>query len=426
MKFIYIFIILCLVACAPTKKIADNNAPVSQEIVPERISPLVPVIETKTHGFSMDRLSVFDKYLNTEIEANRIPGAVLMISQNGEEVYHKSYGEKEKASGIPMPKNELFYIQSMTKPIISIAFMMLYEEGHFHLNDPVNKYLPQFADLKVATEINGDHKVVDAESDITISQLLSHTAGLSHGLGSSDLDKKYLQALYFQQHADIEARVNVLPNLPLVGQPGKQWYYSASPDVISLLIEKFSGMSTAEFLQQRIFGPLEMNDTGYNIAAGSESRKAVLYNTNPDMTLAKSERQSPANGHTIFGGTHGLFSSASDYMKFCQMLLNNGQANGHQFIGRKTLQLMTTNHLSDDITYEAGQGFGLGFGIITDLAKSKALASEGTYAWGGAFNTYFFIDPEENLAAVLMMQFNPYTNHYADKLRQFVYQALVD
>ena len=405
---------------------SDAGTTTNQEAVTKKIAPLVQIVEPAAHGFSMERLASFDNYLNSEISANRIPGAVLMISQHGEEVYSKSYGEKEKASGVAMPMDELFYIQSMTKPIVSIAFMMLYEEGHFHLNDPVKKYLPQFDNLKVATEHNGDMKLVDAESDITITQLLSHTAGLSHGLGPSDLDKKYMQALYFQQHDDIEARVNVLPQLPLVGQPGKQWYYSASPDVISLLIEKFSGMTTADFLQQRIFDRLEMNDTGYNITAGSESRKAVLYNTNPDMTLAKAERQSPANGHTIFGGTHGLYSTASDYMKFCQMLLNEGKANGHQLIGRKTLELMTTNHLSEDITYDAGQGFGLGFGIIIDLAKSKALASEGTYAWGGAFNTYFFVDPEEDLAAVMMMQFNPYTNHYADKLRQFVYQALVD
>ncbi len=427
MKYLHIVLLLSFLACTSTQKVADStSAEVRQDIPTAEVAPLVPMQEVSNHGFSMDRLKRFDDYLNAEIEANRIPGAVLLITREDEEVYHKSYGEKEKDSGASMAKDEIFYIQSMTKPIVSIAFMMLYEEGHFNLTDPVKKYLPQFDNMKVATEHQGDMKLEDAKSDITISQLLSHTAGMSHGLGASDLDKKYLQALYFQQHADIEARVNVLPDLPLVGQPGAQWYYSASPDVLALLIEKFSGMNAAEFLQQRIFDPLGMDDTGYNIAPAKESRKAVLYNTQPDGTLVKSDRQTPASGHTIYGGTHGLFSTASDYMKFCKMLLNQGEVDGEYLIGRKTLALMTSNHLSDDIEYAAGEGFGLGFGVITDLAKTKALASEGNYSWGGAFNTYFFVDPSEDLAAVLMMQFNPYTDHYADKLRQFVYQALVD
>jgi len=427
MKHIYVILILCSLACSPTKNVTDTSRPDPLPNAPiADVAPLVAMQEISTEGFSIERLERFDDYLNAEIAANRIPGAVLLITRHDEQVYHKSYGEKEINSGIPMEEDELFYIQSMTKPIISIAFMMLYEEGHFNLSDPVKKYLPQFDQLKVATEHDGDMKLTNAESDITISQLLSHTAGLSHGLGDSELDQLYLQALYYQEHKDIEARVNELPKLPLVGQPGKQWYYSASPDVLSLLIEKFSGMNTADFLQQRIFDPLGMDDTGYNIAEPEESRKAVLYTTQPDGTLLKADRQTPASGHSIYGGTHGLFSTASDYMKFCTMLLHQGEVDGKYLISRKTLDLMTRNHLSEDIQYAAGEGFGLGFGIITDLAKTKALASEGNYSWGGAYNTYFFVDPSEDLAAVLMMQFNPYTDHYADKLRQFVYQALID
>jgi len=307
-----------------------------------------------------------------------------------------------------------------------VAFMMLYEEGYFTLNDPIKKYLPQFANMQVATAQNKeDMKVVPAESDVTIRQVLSHTAGMSHGLTGTDYDNQLAMSLYFSNLETIEDRVNALAKYPLMGQPGKLWHYSASPDVLALLIEKFSGMTCAEFLQKRIFDPLKMTDTGYNLKEGDESRKAVLYQVGQDGKLIKHPRQTPSQGHTVYGGTHGLFSTASDYMKFADMLLNDGHANGQVLIGRKTLELMTSDILGD-MSQNPGNGFGLGFGVRTDVAKSASLGSVGNFYWGGAFNTYFFVDPEEDMAVVMMMQFDPYTDFYADKLRQFVYQAIVD
>jgi len=389
------------------------------------LSPLQLEI-AKTHTFSIDRLNRLDGYFNDLFEQKKVTGAVCLVQQNGLEVYNKAFGKRTFGSDLGMPTDGIFYIQSMTKPIISVAFMTLFEEGLFQLNDPVSKYLPQFADRKVANKHDGDDfEIVDADKAITIKQLLNHTAGFSHGLGASDIEKEYREKLYFSKHPNIESRVNSMVDLPLKAQPGTQWNYSASPDVLALLIEKLSGMTAAEFLQKRIFDPIGMSDTGYNLADTKLSRKAMLYQMTEDGTLEKHENQTPSSGHTIYGGTHGLFSTASDYMKFCQMLLDNGKANGHQILGRKTIELMTADHLGE-IPYTPGNGWGLGFGVITDGPATGSAISTGTYFWGGAFNTYFFIDPKENMAAILMMQFNPYTDFYANKFRQFVYQAMVE
>ena len=422
--YLILFSVLLVSACSTTQKVMQQSDTVAvPDPVPNSIPVAEPIVDS---GISAERMARFEDYLAKEAAEGKIPGGVCLIKKNGVVAYDKAFGTKEIGGTVPMPKDEVFYIQSMTKPIVSIAFMMLYEEGHFVLNDPVKKYLPQFENMQVATSQKKDEmKLIPANSDITIRQVLSHTAGLSHGLNGTDYDNQLAMKLYFSNLETIEDRVNALAGHPLVWQPGEKWHYSASPDILALLIEQASGMTCAEFLQKRIFDPLEMNDTGYNMKPGTESRKAVLYQVNKEGTLGVNERQTPAQGHTVYGGTHGLFSTASDYMKFADMLLNNGKSNGKVLIGRKTLELMTSDILGEKAD-SPGNGFGLGFGVRTDVAKSAALGSEGTYYWGGAFNTYFFVDPEEDMVAVLMMQFAPYTDVYASKLRQFVYQAIVD
>lgn len=303
--------------------------------------------------------------------------------------------------------------------------MMLYEEGHFSLTDPVSKYLPQFKNLRVAKDVDqgANGETEPANKEITISHLLTHTAGFSHGLGGTKLDNEIAKALYSQPHKDIESRVNAMLKLPLVGHPGEQWYYSASPDVLSLLIEHFSGITTAEFLKQRIFDPLEMNDTGYNVSKENKARWMPVHNLDKQGNLVYSLAQLPTEGNTIYGGTHGLFSSAADYMKFCQMLLNKGEFKGKHLLSPKTVDIMTMNQVGN--LYEApGQGFGLGFGVTTDVAASKNLGSVGQYYWSGAYCTYFFIDPKEELIVILMSQLQPYSNYYGEKMRQMVYQSL--
>ncbi len=376
-------------------------------------------------GFSEIRLDRYSKFLNTEIKEGRIPGAVSYITRNGQTVHKKAYGYSSWEAKTPMQQDNIFHIMSMTKPIISAAFLMLYEEGHFFLSDPVSKYLPQFKDFKVAVDVNRglDGVTEPAKSEITIHQLLTHTAGFTHGIGGTTLDNEIAQAIYVEPQSSIESRVNTLIGLPLIGHPGEQWHYSASPDVLSLLIEHFSGMTTAEFLQIRIFDPLEMNDTGYNIPIDDQDRWVPVHNINEEGILVNSEQQLPIKGNLVYGGTHGLFSTADDYMKFCLMMLNGGKANGKQLLSPKTIEIMTMNQVGD-LYY--GQGFGLGFGITTDVANSKALGSKGAFYWSGAYCTYFFIDPTEDLIAILMTQVQPYSNYYGRKFPQFVYQALVD
>ncbi len=378
-------------------------------------------------GVSDERIDRYESFLQKEIDEGRIPGAISLIMRKGQIVHQSALGFSDMSSMAPMAQDQIGHIMSMTKPIVSVAFMMLYEEGLFSLNDPVSKYLPQFKEMKVAKDVkNGiDGETVPAVQAITIANLLSHTAGFSHGLGGTKLDSEIANALYVEPQANIETRVNTMVKLPLIGQPGDQWYYSASPDVLSLMIEHFSGMTTAAFLQQRLFDPLGMGDTGYNIKKENQNRWLPVHNIDKDGKLIKSPQQLPIEGNTVFGGTHGLFSTASDYMKFAQMLLNGGKWNDKQYLSPKTLEIMTTNQVGD--LYQApGQGFGLGFGVTTDVADSKQLGSVGQYYWGGAYCTYFFVDPKEDLVAILMTQLQPFTGYYGDKLRQLVYQAIVD
>ncbi|MEM7367753.1 MAG: serine hydrolase domain-containing protein [Bacteroidota bacterium] len=378
-------------------------------------------------GMSSDRLARYSDYLQQEVKEEKLAGAVSLIARNGQIVQQASFGYQDLKSSSKMKDNSIFFIQSMTKPIISVGIMMLYEEGHFFLSDPVSQYLPQFANMKVAKDVKegANGEIEPMEGQISIAQLLSHTAGFSHGLGNNPLESDIRKALYFKQHTTIEDRVNALASMPLIGHPGKQWYYSASPDVLSLLIEHFSGMTTREFLQQRIFDPLGMKDTGYNLNSEQENRRAYVHQVNQDGKLVKARLQSPMTGNTVYGGTHGLFSTAEDYLKFCQMLLNGGKYKGHQLLSRTTIDLMASNH-AGDLRPTPGHGFGLGFGVKTDLAESRAAGSVGQYYWSGYNNTYFFIDPSEKLIAILMTQSAPYTNFYSNKLRQFVYQAIVD
>lgn len=378
-------------------------------------------------GMSTDRLHRFIAYLEEEIKTGKQPGAVLTIARRGLVVHHEAYGYSSLADENLMQKDQIFYIMSMTKPIMSVAFMMLYEEGHFLLSDPISKYLPQFKAPRVAKDLAAGAKgeTVPADQEITMTQVLSHTAGFSHGGNQNQLAKDYSQAVYGQKHETITDRVNAMATLPLLGQPGEQFVYSSSPDILAVLIEHFSGQAVADFLKDRLFDPLGMEDTAYNLTKEQQKRMVQLHITNAEGQLVNSPRQMPMEGNTVHGGAAGLFSTPSDYLKFCQMLLNGGESNGQQLLSPRTIALMTMNHVGDLYDYP-GLGFGLGFGVTTDQVESQSLSAVGMYCWSGAFNTQFFIDPKEELIAIIMTQTAPYSNHLWDKLVQFVYQAIVD
>lgn len=379
----------------------------------------------KNVGLSEERLSRYDAYFQKEITEGRLPGVVTVVFKNGEMVHESALGFSDYTEKTPIQKDQIFFIQSMTKPIMSTAFMMLYEEGYFFLNDPISKYLPEFKEMKVVKdpEIGSPSGLEPAKSQITVAQVLSHTAGFLHGIGGTKLDEEIMEAIYISDPKTIEERVKALASQPLASQPGEKWNYSASPDILARLIEVFTGKSPAEFLKTRLFDPLGMKDTGYNLTDAQKSRMVQLHNLDESGALVKSERQTPTSGNTVFGGTHGLFSTAHDYALFAQMMLNGGEWNGKRYLSRKTVEIMSINQ-SGDLFQDPGKGFGLGFAVVDNLADSKALNSEGTFYWSGAYCTYFFIDPKENMVAVFMTQFNPYSGHYENKFRQMIYQAV--
>lgn len=378
-------------------------------------------------GISLDRLEHYEEFISQEINQDNIPGATVLIVRDGKIVLQESYGHRDIENQSSMKTDDIFFIQSMTKPIITTAFMMLFEEGHFMLTDYVSKYLPEFKNLRVIK--NGNDSItgetIASEKEITLEQLLTHTAGLTHGLGNSQFEQGYMNEYFMQEWPDIKSRAIQASKLPLVDQPGNIWYYSVAPDIIATLIEKFSGMTTNDFLETRIFKPLNMKDTGYNLTEQQQARVVKVTNKNDKGNLINSDYQPPMKKNTIWSGVNGLFSTTSDYMTFCQMIMNNGQWNGTQFLSRKTIELMTQNHVGDKYPAE-GVGFGYGFAVMLDVSKTDLLGSNGNIWWGGAFNTHFFIDPKEKLISIFMTQLNPYTNYYHDKMKQLVYQAIVD
>jgi len=376
-------------------------------------------------GLSPERLDRYDTFYQKEIDEGRLPGVVTLIYKNGEKAHESALGYSNAASKTPMRTDQIFFIQSMTKPIMSTAFMMLYEEGYFFLNDPISKYLPEFKDMKVVKdpEIGSSSGLEPAKSQITIAQVLSHTAGFLHGIGPTKLDEEVREAIYISNPESIEERVKALASQPLASHPGEKWNYSASPDVLARLIEVFTGMSPAEFLKTRLFDPLGMKDTGYNLTEEQAKRMVQLHQLDDAGKLINAERQTPTSGNTVFGGTHGLFSTAQDYSLFAQMMLNGGEWNGKRYLSPKTVEIMTINQ-SGELFQDPGKGFGLGFAVVDDLADSKAMSSEGTFYWSGAYCTYFFIDPKEKMVSVFMTQMNPFSSFYENKFRQMVYQAI--
>ena len=377
-----------------------------------------------TKGIDKEALQRYESFLNSEIDNGNIAGAVSLISLGDSIVHHKAMGYSHLAEKDPMTTDHIFFIQSMTKPIVSTAMMILYDEGHFLLDDPVSKYLPKFEELTVLKKNeDGTYSQEELNNPIRIWHLLSHTAGFSHGLGTSEYDKKVYHALYNEKHETIHSRVDALLEFPLLDEPGKQWIYSASPDILAVLIEKFSGISCDQFLQTRIFEPLGMSSTGYNVSLARNHLVAGLHQAGENGKLISIPDWNSAQGNTVYGGTHGLYSTAADYAKFCRLIMDDGTYNDQRIISHKSVDIMTENHIVG-LAYSPGLGFGLGFGLKTDVAASKLIGSDGTVYWSGMFNTYFFIDPTENLIGILMTQSFPYNKYYWNKMRQFIYAAI--
>jgi CubicO group peptidase (beta-lactamase class C family) len=383
----------------------------------------------QSQNLSTPQPKVFEDFIAEEIKQGNIAGGETYVLKNKEVAWHTSLGYSDLNSQSPLAKNSIYYIQSMTKPIISTAIMQLVEQGKLSLDDHVEKYIPEVSQLRVTRDpekgVNGP--TIERKSEITVRQLLTHTAGFSHGLGNSKLDQElfvsmYNETLNFKGHKNLESRITALLKAPLIGQPGEQWYYSASPDLLALILQRVSKQTISDYLKTHLFDPIGMVDTGYNLNKEQALRVAKLHTLDEDGNLILSEQQVPTQGNTVYGGTHGLYSTVKDYARFCQVFLQQGRINGHRILQPETVEMMTSNQ-TQKLMGES-RGFGLGFGVLYNTDKDPSPAANGQFYWGGYFRTHFFVDPEQDIIALFMSQKLPYSDDYMIALNRYVYSTL--
>jgi CubicO group peptidase (beta-lactamase class C family) len=386
-------------------------------------------------GVSTDRLQRINVAMQRYVDQKKIAGVVTLVARRGSIAQFKKYGYQDIETGKPMVLYSIFRIQSMTKPITCVALMMLYEHGLFHLNDPVTRFLPEFENVKV---LNNEGQLEDPQRAITIHDLLTHMAGLSYGDyqdTGSPVDKLYDQANLFDSQISLQEMVRRIADLPLVHQPGQAWRYGVATDIVGRLVEVISGTSLADFMEREIFGPLGMKDTAFSVTPEKEGRFATVYGKTEagDLEVLDKKIGGDYSDVKLFAGGHGLTSTAQDYLCFAQMLLNGGELDGVRLLGRKTIELMTINHVPDALLPLRmgepwpGYGYGLGFGVLMDLARSGIMGSVGNFRWSGWANTHFWVDPREQLIGILMLQYIPNgTYPVTDDFKTLVYQALVD
>lgn len=377
----------------------------------------------------INQLVGFENFINKEIKNGEIAGAEVLIFKNNNIIWHKNLGYRNYLSKSPLKKNSIYYIQSMTKPIISVAIMQLIEKDLLKLDDFAESYIPEMKNLNVVIDPNKgiDGPTKDIERKITIKQLLTHTSGLSHGLGDNLYEKQLFKLLYNElfdpaDYIKLEQRIEALFKAPLVSQPGEKWYYSASSDVLALILQRITKKPINIYLKENVFDPLEMNDTGYNVNLNKEDRIMMVHLKNEEGELILSPTQVPIQGNTLYGGTHGLFASIEDYLQFCRMILNNGELNGKKILRKKSVKLMIKNHVQNFLGFS--RGFGLGFGVLVNAEKDSSPANSGQIYWGGYFKTHFFIDPKEDLIAIFMTQKFPDSYEYVVELNKYIYKAI--
>ena len=385
-----------------------------------------PVVAPESVGFSTDGLKVLQRTMRALVDDAKLAGVTTLVARHSKVVYRDAYGVQDLTNRKPVGTDTIFRIASMTKPIVGVAMMMLWEQGKWTLDDPVARYIPEFADLEVATS-NGE---VPQTSPMTMRQLMSHTAGF-------DVNEGYAKANL--RRADLQAMIATLATLPLAAQPGSDWRYGPSVDIQGYLVEKLSGEKLDVFLRTKIFEPLGMKDTGFWVDAAKVPRVTNIFTYGADKRVTPAATQSDPSSKPVFlSGSGGLLSTTDDYYRFAQMMLNGGQANGTRFLKASTVELMRTNVLAEGVrvdTYGSGLpgiGFGLDFAVVMDPAVANTPEGANSFYWGGAFGTWFWIDPTNDLLVVGMIQNiggssptggSPQVRPLS---RQLVYQALVD
>jgi CubicO group peptidase (beta-lactamase class C family) len=381
-------------------------------------------------GLSSAGLARLGEVLRAEIGRGRVPGAVALIARRGRVGYFESFGVRDPVGGAPMARDAIFRIYSMTKPITSVAAMMLWEEGRFLLGDSIADYLPEFSHLEVAVERAGAVERVPADRAITIQDLLRHTSGLTYEFrGSGPVHKMYMSAKVYSRSQSSADQAATLAKMPLLHQPGTRWEYSRATDVVGRLIEVLSGVPLRDFLERRIFGPLGMSDTAFYVPPQHHSRIAEAFAKDPDSG-GKVQLLEVRDAPAFESGGGGLVSTAGDYAGFLQMLLNGGTLGGSRFLSRKTLELMTADHLgpmtgAPDLLLP-GHGFGLGFAVRLHSGIAPLPGSIGQYFWGGLAGTTFWVDPAEQLFAILLIQAPGRRDYFRTLFRDLVYSAIGD
>jgi CubicO group peptidase (beta-lactamase class C family) len=411
---------------------------------PARSNSEFPLAKPESVGFSTERLENLHALIQGEIDQKQLAGAITLLARHGKIVDYRTYGQRDIATSTPMSKDTIFRDYSMTKPVTGVAMMILYEEGKWLPTDPIAKYIPEFAHLKVFSGVDADGKMilVDPDHAPTMRELMSHSAGFSYGNGSTPVDAMY-KDLKPTQSPNLQAMIDKLAQIPLNYQPGKGWTYSVSMDIEGYIVEKLSGQSLPDFMHDHIFAPLGMKDAGFFVPAEKRDRFATNYRDNPQGELVPSATAGGAptdyaTQPTMPSGGGGLVSTIQDYYRFAQMLANSGQLSGARVLSPAAVKLMTSNHLPKEILtgqFGIGQhimrpGFGYGFNcaVVFDPPEANLPDGKGTFFWDGAAGTWFWVDPTNDIVFVGMIQrmTSPDNHPLLYRSHAAVYGALVD
>ena len=395
----------------------------------------LPFGSAKDLGFCPLRTRRLVEVLQSEVDKARLPGAVALIARHGQVLLNETVGQQDPAAGVPMALDSIFRIYSMTKPIVSVAVMLLMERGLLLLSDPVARHLPEFDDVKVTTHINGHAVQHRPKQAPTVQDLLRHTSGLTYEiLGSEPIQRQYAQARLASRDRSNREFAHALAALPLMFEPGTVWEYSRATDLLGALVEAVSGQALGAFLQDNILGPLAMVDTSFVVPPEKHHRIAEPFEQDPDGGIAMQlidVRQPVA----MQAGGAGLASTASDYARFLQCLLSGGALDGQRILSAATVRYMTADHLGDIAVHRAGRsgellppghGFGLGFAVRTQEGVAAVAGSKGLYFWGGIAGTTFFVDPAKDFFALMMIQAPNQRDYYRPLFRNLVYAALLE
>lgn len=399
----------------------------------------LPTATPESVGFSSARLARLHAGMDAFVDRGFAPGIATVVIRHGKIIDTHIYGKADLAAGAPLAQDTIWRMYSQTKPVTGVAMMILYEEGKWRLDDPVTKYVPEFAGLKVFKGLDKDGKPIlePIARAATMRELMTHTAGFAYGLVDDNyVDRVYQQSLTGGDWSTLSAAMKTLSGLPLAGQPGEQWRYSVAVDIQGYIIEKLSGQSLPDFMQSRIFGPLKMTDTAFWVPPGKQGRLATLYMIDRETRTIK-----PADGFMVLpmdkvpaapNGGGGLVSTMADFSRFGAMLANGGELDGARILSPSTIRLMASNHLTDTTlagyqAWQPGHGFGLDVDVIMDPAKAGTTAGKGSFSWGGAAGTWFWVDPENDVVVLGFIHVLGGSSYRLDeRSATLVYQALVD